>query len=180
MSAASRLLAEDAATRWHNTDHKEKLELIPKSWMVRNCNSYLEEYRQCRQWRAKFHQYYVYGQVKDCSEWKDNFDDCKSWAEKADETAVNRIIEREQRRITERLRGHFENDVWQRRESPPDDWNKPLPDYLADACEESNLREFKEELENWDSNNANESKFIKEIRSFNAKAANVLPACVIL
>jgi hypothetical protein len=55
-----------------------------------------------------------------------------------------RIIQREDERIKARLRGHFGNDVWQRRESPPDDWNKPLPKHLSDLSENSMLAAYQE------------------------------------
>ena len=51
-----------------------------------------------------------------------------------------RIIERERARLADRLRGHVDNDVWEKRDAPPDNWNEPLPDNLAEAAEDSYLR----------------------------------------
>ena len=51
------------------------------------------------------------------------------------------MIERERARIAKRLKAHFSNNVWERRTAPPEDWNKPLPDHLADAAEDSLLRD---------------------------------------
>ena len=109
----------------------------------------------------RFHQYYVHGETQDCTPWKENFKDCKKWSESADEEAAKRVIERERARIAKRLKvrkmrlsgatvvnsslhklqAHFSNNVWERRTAPPEDWNKPLPDHLADAAEDSLLRD---------------------------------------
>jgi len=86
----------------------------------------------------------VHGEFQDCTQWKENFNDCKKWSESADEEAAKRVVERERARIAERLKAHFSNDVWERRTAPPDDWNKPLPDHLADAAEDSLLRVYRE------------------------------------
>ena len=40
-----------------------------------------------------------------------------------------------------KTQAHFSNNVWERRTAPPEDWNKPLPDHLADAAEDSLLRD---------------------------------------
>lgn len=40
------------------------------------------------------------------------------------------VIESEKERRNERLRGHYKNTVWEKRDTPPDDWNKPLPESL--------------------------------------------------
>lgn len=45
------------------------------------------------------------------------------------------VIESEKHRRLERLRPHYQNDVWERRTSPPEDWNKPLPEYLQKEYE---------------------------------------------
>ena len=54
----------------------------------------------------------------------------------------HRIIAREEDRVSSRLRAHLANDVWERRESPPKDWNAPLSDHLADKAEDSYLAQF--------------------------------------
>lgn len=40
------------------------------------------------------------------------------------------MIASEKNRRLERLRPHYMNDVWEKRTSPPEDWNKPLPEYM--------------------------------------------------
>ena len=83
-----------------------------------------------------------------------------------------RIIERENIRITTRLRGHLENDVWQRRDNPPDDWNKPLPKHLQDAGKNSLLVAYQD--------NGNQLPSDYELKHYTNKLATALPQCVIL
>lgn len=45
------------------------------------------------------------------------------------------MIESEKERRNERLRGHYNNNVWEKRDTPPDDWNKPLPENLQNNDE---------------------------------------------
>ena len=35
--------------------------------------------------------------------------------------------------------GHFKNDVWEKRTSPPEDWNAPLPDWFLEKRKKSRL-----------------------------------------
>lgn len=39
----------------------------------------------------------------------------------------------------ERLRAHYRNDVWEKRDNPPDDWNKPLPEHMQKEYETTYL-----------------------------------------
>ena len=56
------------------------------------------------------------------------------------------IIQSEKKRRLERLRPHYTNDVWKRRTSPPEDWNKPLPDWMQKQYENSFLQIKAEEM----------------------------------
>jgi len=121
------------------------LSTIPNSWRIRECRDYDFEHMNCRKLRNKLQAYYLGTEPEDCTLWKDNFDDCMKFVNSADEAAAERLVAREGERLKERLRGHFENDVWEKRTSPPDNWNAPLPDYLeARAQSPGNyLREYK-------------------------------------
>ena len=46
--------------------------------------------------------------------------------------------------MVERLKGHVNNDVWERRTEPPSDWNKPLPKELAEKAEKSLFKEYQD------------------------------------
>lgn len=45
-----------------------------------------------------------------------------------------------------RLKGHYNNNVWEKRTEPPSDWNKPLPDYLQSQYERTYLNIKSKEL----------------------------------
>lgn len=65
--------------------------------------------------------------------------DCINFEEKDDYKAAKRVIDNENERRSERLKGHQENDVWRKRSNPPNDWNKPLPEYITKRYENSYL-----------------------------------------
>ncbi|XP_042224362.1 UPF0545 protein C22orf39 homolog isoform X2 [Homarus americanus] len=101
-------------------------EMIP----VRPCERYKEEYSDCTSIKAKFHQYFIHGETKDCSQWKTDYNHCLNYRNKKDIESLTSVIETEKERREKRLIGHYTNTTWEKRESPPDDWNKPLPEYL--------------------------------------------------
>lgn len=39
----------------------------------------------------------------------------------------------------ERLRAHYRNDVWKKRDGPPPDWDKPLPEWMQKRDENTYL-----------------------------------------
>lgn len=38
--------------------------------------------------RARFHQYFIYGETVDCSHWKKDFEQCKNFRNKSDLTSL--------------------------------------------------------------------------------------------
>jgi hypothetical protein len=48
-------------------------------------------------------------------------------------------VESERARRLKRLQGHFKNTVWTKRNEPPSDWNKPLPERLVKEYENTYL-----------------------------------------
>lgn len=46
----------------------------------------------------------------------------------------------------ERFRAHYRNDIWKKRDSPPTDWDKPLPDWMQKRNENSFLAQKAKEL----------------------------------
>lgn len=56
------------------------------------------------------------------------------------------VIASEKNRRLERLRPHYTNDVWEKRASPPADWNKPLPEYMQEEYEATYLNLKAKEL----------------------------------
>ena len=80
--------------------------------------------------------------------------------------------------MRERLRNHYENDVWEKREKPPseEEWNKPLPEYMRERQEKSYLALWKKTQEEKDEN------VIKEMKALTMQAnlINKAPSCTIL
>lgn len=56
------------------------------------------------------------------------------------------LVKSETNRRLTRLRAHYNNDVWEKRKEPPEDWNKPLPDYLQKEYENTYLNLKSKEL----------------------------------
>jgi len=115
---------------------------IPGSWMIQNCDHYYAEWKACKSFKGKFYQYYMDGEMKDCKTLKDNYDDCRFVTARYDEEACKRLVDREKLRMEERLKTHKENDVWEPRTSPPEDWNKPLPPEIAKMAENSLFQKY--------------------------------------
>lgn len=98
-----------------------------------------DEYKDCRSIKARFQQYFVHGDSLDCSSWEHDFEDCVRFEENGDQKAAKNIIVNEEKRRKERIKAHYENTVWKKRTSPPEDWNKPLPEKLQKEYENSFL-----------------------------------------
>lgn len=109
-----------------NTD-----EFINKySWMVRPCSIYQDEYSDCTSMRGRIHQYFVFGTTVDCAEWKRDENNCEKWKGEGDVKALKSIVENEKKRRNDRMESHLANDVWEKRDGPPTDWNTPLPEWF--------------------------------------------------
>lgn len=48
----------------------------PKAWLVRPCEWYKDEYKECSSFRGKVHQYFIFGKTLDCSQWKEDYNNC--------------------------------------------------------------------------------------------------------
>lgn len=56
------------------------------------------------------------------------------------------LINSEKNRRLERLRAHYRNDTWKKRDAPPEDWAKPLPEWMAKRNENTYLAIKAQEL----------------------------------
>merc|ERR1712116_13206 len=65
---------------------------VPNAWLVRPCEAYNDEYKECTSIKGRFHQYFIEG-----------------------------------------------NNVWKHRDSPPVDWNKPLPAKMQEEFRDTYL-----------------------------------------
>lgn len=104
---------------------------------VRPCEWYSEEHSDCKSIRGKFHQYFVHGTTLDCSQWQQDYDNCMLWRKKKDLDALRAVVESEEKRKEERLKASLENNVWEMRTKPPENWNAPVPEWLAKKFEHS-------------------------------------------
>jgi len=161
-----------------NKSHIDVLKTIPDAWMLRECQIYHEEAKACKSVKGRFYQYYVHGEIRDCSEWTENHDDCKLWTNKADKEAAARIIDREKERVKKRLEGHVKNDVWEKRTEPPskEEWNKPLPAYMVDKQERSYLALWQKSREEKDETIEQEMTAL----SRQSTLINSAPSCTIM
>ncbi|XP_047358582.1 UPF0545 protein C22orf39 homolog [Vespa velutina] len=113
------------------------------AWMIRPCEIYKDEYSECKYWKSRFHQYFIYGHKIDCSSWKEDFKNCEIWEANKSEDAYNAIVESEKKRRLNRLKGHFGNRIWKKRDKPPEDWNSPLPEWMQENFKNSYLEKMK-------------------------------------
>ncbi|GAV04199.1 hypothetical protein RvY_14511 [Ramazzottius varieornatus] len=108
-------------------------------WMIRPCEMYKEEYRDCNSYRGKFHQLFTTGETRDCSEWKEDYVNCVKYQDTLDLQALKSIIAHEKQRVATRVANVLSNDVWQLRDEPRTDWNSPLPEHLENLRQKGSL-----------------------------------------
>lgn len=53
--------------------------------------------------------------------------------------AAKKVIDSEAARRKARMKAHYGNNIWKKRENPPDDWAKPLPEHISKEYENSFL-----------------------------------------
>lgn len=110
-------------------------EEIPGLWMIRPCEEYHEELSFCRSWRGRLYQRYMLGEKKDCQPLADALHHCMFWLQRKDTSELKKLIAFEEDQLIRRKLSSENNDVWQRRTSPPSDWNAPLPDWARERAE---------------------------------------------
>lgn len=130
-----------------NNELIEEDEKFIDQWMIRPCWLYKAEYDECTCFRGRFHQYFIHGHKLDCSAWKKDYNNCNIWESEQSQQAYDALINSENERRRERLRGHYGNKVWKKRETPPENWNAPLPDWLQERIEKSKLYNLHKEEE---------------------------------
>lgn len=74
-----------------------------------------------------------------------------SWCNVGTKSLQDELIKSERERRIKRLHSHLQNDVWEKREKPPENWNDPLPEWMQKEFENSYLhirnKEMKEGTE---------------------------------
>lgn len=56
------------------------------------------------------------------------------------------MIQSEKNKRIMRWKSYYANDVWENRDSPPENWNTPLPDYIAQRQSVSTLKDTLDEI----------------------------------
>ncbi|CAN7984855.1 unnamed protein product, partial [Ixodes hexagonus] len=112
---------------------------------VRPCEWYLEEYKDCKSIRGRFHQYFIFGSTLDCDNWSKDYTNCLRWRKEKDIEALRSVVDSEAQRKKERLDGSLQNNVWELRSEPPKDWNKPLPEWMNEKLRNTYLESVAKE-----------------------------------
>ncbi|CAG2162818.1 unnamed protein product [Oppiella nova] len=118
------------------------------SWLVRPCERYGQQYKDCKSMRARVHQYFIFGHSIDCSQWSQDYENCLKFRNSKKAEDLDKVIESEMRRKEERLETMKANDVWEYRSEPPTDWRKPLPDWFVQRNQFSLLSRKQKERQN--------------------------------
>ncbi|KAI5720104.1 hypothetical protein M8J77_001913 [Diaphorina citri] len=120
-------------------DPKLKELVDSKYWKIRPCAMYKMELKGCVGMQARFYQYFVDGELKDCTEWQRDLINCEKWTDNKDYKAAEEVILNEESRIKKRFTSHNRNNIWEHRASPPEDWDKPLPEWMQKEQENTFL-----------------------------------------
>ncbi|XP_050409905.1 UPF0545 protein C22orf39 homolog [Patella vulgata] len=122
-------------------------DIFEDAWLVRPCEMYSEEYLECKSWKGRFHQKYIFGETLDCRKWKENYDNCMKFRNYKDTEAMKKVIEDERLRREKRLAAARDNNTWEYRREPPEDWNRPLPEWskLHEQTRLAKYQQLKEE-----------------------------------
>ncbi|KAF0759549.1 UPF0545 protein [Aphis craccivora] len=128
-----------------NTDEKSKdLDL----WMIRPCEMYNNEYSECTSISSRLHQMFVHGSTVDCNHWHEDYINCLKWKNDKNIQAAETLVNSEKMKRNNRWKTFYANNVWENRTSPPENWNDPLPDYIAQRRQNSTLEDELDKTEN--------------------------------
>ncbi|XP_050438606.1 UPF0545 protein C22orf39 homolog [Adelges cooleyi] len=112
------------------------------TWLIRPCDIYKFEYKNCTSMMSRLHQLFIYGKTIDCRQHHKDYLECCKWKSKHDTKAAEALIQSEINKRNERWKNHFANNIWENRTTPPENWNDPLPDYIADRKSSLNFDNF--------------------------------------
>lgn len=97
--------------------------------LVRPCEHYKECYRSCSSLKNRLYQYFVYGELLDCSIYRNFYKTCLNYRKTKDLQLLDEIIEWEKNYFLTRKMTVIQNKVWELRESPPD-FERELPEFI--------------------------------------------------
>ncbi|KAK6637953.1 hypothetical protein RUM44_008376 [Polyplax serrata] len=113
-------------------------EFVNNYCTIRDCFYYKEDYKECKSLKGRFQQYFIFGEMVDCSPYKMKWKLCNKCAY-GNEEACDELIREENKLREKRLKTALQNDVWKKRDGPPADWNKELPDWAKEKLKVSYL-----------------------------------------
>ncbi|XP_072943445.1 synaptic plasticity regulator PANTS [Epargyreus clarus] len=128
-----------------NTNEPD-ISILEDTWVIRECETYKDEYKECTSFKGRFHQYFIHGESIDCNQWKKDYDNCCKWEDSKDTKAGEALIISEKKRRLQRLKAHYMNDTWKKRAAPPADWDKPLPEWMRQRDENTYLAQKAKEM----------------------------------
>lgn len=103
---------------------------LDDTWMIRPCEFYLDEFKECTGVRGRFHQLYTLGHKIDCTKWKEDYNNCVAFQRSNSAADAEKVIANERQRRKERLTGARGNNVWTYRTVPPESFSRPLPEHM--------------------------------------------------
>lgn len=116
------------------------------SQWVRPCERYQELERDCLRFRSRIQQYYVFGEFLDCAQHGNNYKSCIDYRQTRNPEMLKPVIKWESDLISTRLNTVEQNKTWDLRESPPEEFARPLPDFLAERARKSSFAKFIKDL----------------------------------
>lgn len=99
---------------------------------IRDCGVYKDEYKDCKCFRSRFNQYFIFGELLSCEQWREDYNNCQKFSWLDDKEAAKNLIRSELSRKAARFKAHHANDVWTKRDTPPANWSAPLPDFIEE------------------------------------------------
>nr|XP_023692874.1 UPF0545 protein C22orf39 homolog [Paramormyrops kingsleyae] len=89
----------------------------------RMCDDYWNEFNHCKSLWNRFYQYYTFGTIPACQQWKDDYKACREWEKRHNAEAKELLQQSERARVA--AQSKFA-PVWKLRQKPPEDWHLPL------------------------------------------------------
>jgi hypothetical protein len=114
-------------------DEKTNMNLLP-------CEHYEYEYKQCNSFRGRLYNYFRNEQPKyECEFYKELFVDCLKYKRDPQNNfeSLLKLNKYEKELVEERMKANANNDVWQLRQEPPNDWNAQLPEWCSERIRNS-------------------------------------------
>ncbi|XP_036954099.1 UPF0545 protein C22orf39 homolog isoform X3 [Acanthopagrus latus] len=89
----------------------------------RVCDDYWSEFRHCKSFWNRFHNYYAFGAAPSCQQWKEDYNNCIEWEKYRSAAAKEALQTSERNRVAEQTKF---TPLWKLRQGPPKDWHLPL------------------------------------------------------